>query len=172
MRSIRFRAGARTTPKSFHRGGFWRYLLSEQKVTYEKIVERMRLFRVARAAAAPSRRTATRRGSCVSSAVGEQQAPKPKMQSAGLHFFPLPSANSKPNTPTITRLRCQSSLTFGGMTSYLFHKTGVTPASTSRPYYKKNRPRESRSRPNLPLSHYSAFTCKASELLRLAALFL
>ena len=92
----------------------------------------------------------------------------PETQSA----FPPPSANSKPNTPTITSLRCQSSLTFGGLTSYLFHKTGVTPASTSRPYYKKNRPRESRSRPDLPLSHYSAFTCKASELLRLAALFL
>ena len=33
---IRFSKGARPTPKSFHRGGFWRYLLSEQKVTYEK----------------------------------------------------------------------------------------------------------------------------------------
>ena len=38
MRSIRFGAVARTTPKSFHRGGFGCYLLSAQKVTYEKNV--------------------------------------------------------------------------------------------------------------------------------------
>ncbi len=31
---IRFSAVARPTPKSFHRGGFWRYLLAAQKVTY------------------------------------------------------------------------------------------------------------------------------------------
>ena len=36
---IRFSAGARTTPKSFHRGGFWCYLLSEQKVTDKTIME-------------------------------------------------------------------------------------------------------------------------------------
>ncbi len=51
---IRFSVGARTTPESFHRGGFWCYLLSEQKVTYEKIIERMRLIRVARAASSRS----------------------------------------------------------------------------------------------------------------------
>ena len=33
---IRFSVGARTNPKSFHRGGFGCYLLSVQKVTYEK----------------------------------------------------------------------------------------------------------------------------------------
>ena len=31
---IRFSVVARTTPKSFHRGGFWCYLLAAQKVTY------------------------------------------------------------------------------------------------------------------------------------------
>ena len=31
---IRFSVVARPTPKSFHRGGFWRYLLAAQKVTY------------------------------------------------------------------------------------------------------------------------------------------
>ena len=31
---IRFSTVARPTPKSFHRGGFWRYLLAAQKVTY------------------------------------------------------------------------------------------------------------------------------------------
>ena len=36
---IRFREVARPTPKSFHRGGFWRYLLCEQKVTYKTIKE-------------------------------------------------------------------------------------------------------------------------------------
>ncbi len=36
---IRFSAGARTTPKSFHRGGFWCNLLSEQKVTDKTIME-------------------------------------------------------------------------------------------------------------------------------------
>ena len=30
---IRFSAVARPTPKSFHRGGFWCYLLAAQKVT-------------------------------------------------------------------------------------------------------------------------------------------
>ena len=33
---IRFSVGARPIPKSFHRGGFWCYLLSAQKVTHEK----------------------------------------------------------------------------------------------------------------------------------------
>ncbi len=40
---IRFSADARPTPKSFHRGGFWCYLLSEQKVTYKKINGKRRL---------------------------------------------------------------------------------------------------------------------------------
>ena len=42
---IRFSAGARPTPKSFHRGGFWCYLLSTQKVTYEKNASCHRAFR-------------------------------------------------------------------------------------------------------------------------------
>ena len=45
MRSIRFSAVARQTPKSFHRGGFWCYLLSAQKVTYEKNASCHRAFR-------------------------------------------------------------------------------------------------------------------------------
>ena len=56
MRSIRFSAVARPTPKSFHRGGFWRYLLAAQKVTY--IFKCFAVRRTARAAASRQRRPA------------------------------------------------------------------------------------------------------------------
>ena len=56
---IRFSAGARTAPKSFHRGTFWLHLLGDKRWKYH--IKYLRLFRVAQFAAAPLRRTATRR---------------------------------------------------------------------------------------------------------------
>ncbi len=121
---IRFSAGAWPIPKSFHRGGFWRYLLCGQKVTYKNNKEKKATRRVVRVTGcfpnnlAVQRRYLRRLAQSTTPAAAEDKSYPPAGEQ---------QAEYTDNSP----LRCQSSLTFGGMTQHIAVRRTVRAAASA-----------------------------------------